>query len=232
MHVPAFHLRTYGPSTGLDRHDHAQWVLPICGELEFELSGTVGRLGGTHGAFVAADERHDQLALADNQWLIIDCPAGLMDDQTHEALCRQRWLALPAQIRRQVNAVRSTHDAAALWPMLLAHFAPEAKHARLHALCASINADPGAPWPVERMAHALGASISRTHALFRAYFDCSPQAWLSATRLRHARHAMQTTQRPLVDIAHSLGYSEQSALTRAFRREHGVSPAAWRRLNQ
>ncbi len=31
-----FHLRHYGQATGLDRHDYAQWVLPVQGELQFE----------------------------------------------------------------------------------------------------------------------------------------------------------------------------------------------------
>ncbi|PQA34636.1 helix-turn-helix domain-containing protein, partial [Amnimonas aquatica] len=33
----------------------------------------------------------------------------------------------------------------------------------------------------------------------------------------------------LNDIAGLLGFSEQSALTRAFRRWHGIGPKAWRR---
>ncbi len=34
-----FHLRHYGQATGLDRHDYAQWVLPLQGELQFEMEG-------------------------------------------------------------------------------------------------------------------------------------------------------------------------------------------------
>ena len=38
-----FHLRHYGQATGLDRHDYAQWVLPLQGELQFEMEGQGGR---------------------------------------------------------------------------------------------------------------------------------------------------------------------------------------------
>ncbi|CRD49922.1 hypothetical protein BN1263220003 [Stenotrophomonas indicatrix] len=34
-----FHLRHYGQATGLDRHGYAQWVLPLQGELQFEMEG-------------------------------------------------------------------------------------------------------------------------------------------------------------------------------------------------
>ena len=37
-----FHLRQYGQATGLDRHDYAQWVLPLQGELQFEMEGRGG----------------------------------------------------------------------------------------------------------------------------------------------------------------------------------------------
>ena len=57
-----FHLRHYGQSTGLDRHDYAQWVLPLQGELQFEPEGRGGRPDLLQGAFVAAGEAQDQTA--------------------------------------------------------------------------------------------------------------------------------------------------------------------------
>ena len=44
-----FHLRHYGQATGLDRHDYAQWVLPLRGELQFEMEGRGGRLDVLQG---------------------------------------------------------------------------------------------------------------------------------------------------------------------------------------
>ena len=90
-----FHLRHYGQATGLDRHDYAQWVLPLQGELQFEMEGRGGRLDLLQGAFVAAGEAHDQMADGPNGFVIVDCPPGVLDDGTQEHLCRQRWLHLP-----------------------------------------------------------------------------------------------------------------------------------------
>ena len=75
----------------------------------------------------------------------------------------------------------------------------------------------------------VGVSEGRLHALFQREFGVSPQAWLSAGRLRWAKHALLTSAATISDIALAAGYSEQSALTRALRRETGLTPSAWRR---
>jgi AraC-like DNA-binding protein len=47
-------------------------------------------------------------------------------------------------------------------------------------------------------------------------------------RFEIARQLLKDTQIPLVEIAATLGYSEASAFSRAFRRWSGRSPLAWR----
>ncbi|MEX5404893.1 AraC family transcriptional regulator [Stenotrophomonas sp. WED208] len=224
-----FHLRHYGQATGLDRHDYAQWVLPLQGELHFEMEGRGGRLDLLQGVFVAAGEAHDQMADGPNGFVIVDCPPGVLDDGTQEHLCRQRWLHLPLALRRGLAEVQAGQSMPALLPQLLQVFAPAGSGARMQGLCAAVQADPGQTWPVARMAASVGVSESRLHALFQREFGLSPQAWLSASRLRWAKHQLRSSTAPISDIALAAGYSEQSALTRALRRECGQTPAAWRR---
>lgn len=228
MDDAAFHLRHYGQATGLDRHAYAQWVLPLQGELQFELDGQGGRLDLLQGAFVAAGEAHDQLAHGPNGCVIVDCPPGLLDDDTQQHLRRQRWLYLPLQLRRTLAGVEAGQEMPRMLPQLLQLFAPAGSGARLQALCVALQQDPAQPWPVARMAAHVGVSGSRLHALFVREFGLSPQAWLSALRLRWAKHQLRTTSLPVSVIALAAGYSEQSALTRAMRREQGLTPAAWR----
>jgi len=52
---------------------------------------------------------------------------------------------------------------------------------------------------------------------------------LTAIRLRRAADWLQHTDRPVVEIALDLGYSDASNFTRAFRRQTGVSPSTFRR---
>jgi len=225
MNAPRFHVRSYGDAWGGDRHDFAQWVLPLQGELQFELDGHAARLTALQGVFVAPGEDHDQVGQGHNQHLIIDCDAQWFDDNTLEHLRGQRWLSLPLALR---NALQQQPDGTALLPILLQAFAPDGSGARLQALCARMQAAPGETWTIERMARIAGLSSSHLHARFLREFGMPPQAWLSALRLRWARHLLRTTSLPISHIAQAAGYSEQSALTRALRRETGRTPTTWR----
>ncbi|MFK3844354.1 helix-turn-helix domain-containing protein [Stenotrophomonas sp. NPDC078853] len=229
MHAPRFHVRSYGDASGGDRHDYAQWVLPLHGELQFELDGHGARLDALQGVFVAPGEHHDQVGQGDNQHLIIDCDAAWFDDHTLEHLRGQRWLSLPQALRTSLQALPAGSAGEHLLPLLLQSFAPHGSGARLQALCARMQAAPGDAWPVERMARLAGLSSSHLHARFLRELGLPPQSWLSALRLRWARHLLRSTQLPISKVAQLAGYSEQSALTRALRRDTGLTPLMWRR---
>lgn len=239
MSSPAFNLRRYGPSSDVDRHDFAQWVIPVRGELAFELEGRGARLDGLQGAFVAPDAGHAQCAGDDDRFLIVDCPATLIDDDTLARLHRQPLLALPARVRAMAQEVarigpdRITAEVVQReLPAVLQAFSLAGSATRLQAVCARIAQSPGQAWPVERIAAEVGVSSSRLHVLFREAFALSPQGWLSASRLRWARGRLAGTALPIADIAQHAGYSEQSALTRALRREWAMTPAEYRRRHR
>ncbi|MCL7713988.1 helix-turn-helix transcriptional regulator [Stenotrophomonas mori] len=228
MHASTSHLRSYPAPTGLERHDYAQWVLPVRGELQLEVAGAAGHLDRLQGAFVAPAQAHDMQALDENCCLIVDCPAGLLDDATLDHLCRHPWLSLPAALRQRLQGLpeRGVHGDPV--PYLLYHFAPAGSGARLQALCLAITAAPCGDWTVARMAALVGVSGSRLHALFAREFGLPPLAWASAARLRWAKQQLLEGRAAIGDIALRAGYSEQSALTRALRRETGLTPRQWR----
>jgi len=236
MSSPAFNLRRYGCSSSVDHHAFAQWVVPVRGELAFELEGHGARLDPLQGAFVAPMAGHAQTAGDDDRFLIVDCPAEMFDDDTLERLHRQPVLALPVQVRAMAQRVadaaheRVNDDTVRCeLPGLLQAFSLAGSATRLQAVCARMERAPGQAWPVERIASEVGVSSSRLHAVFRQAFGLSPQAWLSASRLRWARGQLAASDASIADIAQHAGYSEQSALTRALRREWGMTPADYRR---
>mgnify|MGYP001787607280 CR=1 FL=1 len=49
-------------------------------------------------------------------------------------------------------------------------------------------------------------------------------------RMRRALHWLDHTDRPVMDIASALGYTDASNFTRAFRRHTGMSPRAFRKV--
>ena len=222
------HLRRYLGPTGLECHDYAQWVLPVRGELQFEVGGNGGHLDRLQGAFVAPGQTHDLEALGENCCLIVDCPPGALDDDTLEHLYRRPWLALPADVRQRLQGLPGNGLKDDPLPRLLRHFAPAGSGARLQALCMAVVSAPGMDWSVARMAAMAGVSGSRLHALFVREFGLAPQAWVSAARLRWAKRQLLGSDASISEIAQRAGYSEQSAFTRALRRESGRTPRQWR----
>jgi len=71
-----------------------------------------------------------------------------------------------------------------------------------------------APWTVSRG--------------FAQLFGISPEAFRARSRARHAWKAIQTTKRPLAEIASHLGFSDQAHMTRSVRQMTGLAPGAWR----
>lgn len=64
--------------------------------------------------------------------------------------------------------------------------------------------------------------------VFRRLLGESPMRYLIRQRLHAARHELIANDRPAGAIALDLGFYDQSAFTRAFRAEAGVTPAAYR----
>lgn len=68
----------------------------------------------------------------------------------------------------------------------------------------------------------LVRGFARTHGL-------PPMAWLQQLRLHRARDRIAAGH-ALADVAHACGFSDQSHLTRLFRRQFGYTPGAWQAL--
>jgi len=81
--------------------------------------------------------------------------------------------------------------------------------------------------PIDRVAATLGTS-RRSLQRGLATHGVSYTDLLTAVRLRRAADWLSHTDRPVVEIALDLGYSDPSNFTRAFRRETGVSPRTFR----
>jgi AraC-like DNA-binding protein len=64
---------------------------------------------------------------------------------------------------------------------------------------------------------------------FTALIGVPPMKYLATWRMQVAAQRLRETQRPITRIAMDVGYESEAAFTRAFKREHGASPAAWRK---
>lgn len=237
----ALHLRSYGAPSDAERHAYAQLVLPLQGGLSLEIDGRAGRLDALRGALIAPGAWHAQAGEAGNRSLVLDLDADLLARGPWQRLLDRPFPAIGPAARKLVEfmaIVQSSAPAAATvqgWaPLLLDTLAQEPPQtlSRLTALKARIEAEPGLPWDVERMARVAGLSASRLHALFREELGASPRAWLAARRLELACAWLAGSTRPIADIALAAGFADQSGLTRAMRLALDTTPAAYRRAHR
>lgn len=99
---------------------------------------------------------------------------------------------------------------------------------RLTALVSALDAHPGRPWTVEGMARVAHLSRSSLGERFRRELGRTPAQVLREVRMRHARDLLAATDKPVEQIARTVGYGSAAAFSRAFSAHHGASPQAWR----
>lgn len=88
---------------------------------------------------------------------------------------------------------------------------------------------PSQPWTIEELAREAGASRSVLAERFQQLVGSPPMQYLTHWRMLLAANLLAGSNAPLASIAEEVGYQTDTAFSRAFRREYGTPPAAWRR---
>jgi AraC-like DNA-binding protein len=88
---------------------------------------------------------------------------------------------------------------------------------------------PEHAWTVEELAHTSGTSRSVLAERFQLLVGSSPIQYLTQWRMVLASNLLARSSAPMTRIAEAVGYQTDTAFSRAFRREFGQPPAAWRR---
>jgi AraC-like DNA-binding protein len=84
-------------------------------------------------------------------------------------------------------------------------------------------------WTSEELAARCNLSRSAFADRFTRVVGEPPLRYLAGLRLERARAMLEDTKDSLARIAFAVGYESEAAFSRAFRREHGIPPATWRR---
>ena len=88
---------------------------------------------------------------------------------------------------------------------------------------------PAESWTVERLAEEAGLSRSSLHERFLNLIGQPPMQYLTRWRMQTASALLRDTAGTVAGIALDVGYESEAAFSRAFKREVGTSPGAWRR---
>ena len=97
---------------------------------------------------------------------------------------------------------------------------------------ALLHARPAEPWTLERLSEEAGMSRSSLHERFAHFIGQPPMQYLTRWRLQLAAGLLRDTDAKLVEICMDVGYESEAAFSRAFKREVGMSPGAWRRAKR
>lgn len=84
---------------------------------------------------------------------------------------------------------------------------------------------------IRKLAEHAGVHPVHLARAFRRHFFISPMEYLRHCRIQRARGLLRKTSLPLVDVASEVGFSDQSHFANAFKRETGMTPGFYRKLD-
>jgi AraC-type DNA-binding domain-containing proteins len=81
---------------------------------------------------------------------------------------------------------------------------------------------------IEDIARLAGLSVPHLHAVYREATGESPHRALVNRRLVEARRLLVVTRKSVKEIAYEVGYADPVAFCKAFKKQSGLSPGAYR----
>jgi AraC-like DNA-binding protein len=88
---------------------------------------------------------------------------------------------------------------------------------------------PGHAWTVDELAERVGISRSALAQRFTDLIGQPPMQYLTRWRMTIAAQRLRGEPVSIARLAADTGYDSEAAFNRAFKRELGETPAAWRR---
>ena len=93
----------------------------------------------------------------------------------------------------------------------------------------ALHKEPARNWTLDELARVSGTSRSVLAERFAHLVGTTPMQYPTHWRMLLAANLLARSTAPLARIAEDVGYQTDTAFSRAFRREYGAPPAAWRR---
>jgi AraC-like DNA-binding protein len=93
----------------------------------------------------------------------------------------------------------------------------------------ALHAEPARDWSMELLAREAALSRSALHDRFAQLVGQPPMQYLTQWRMQVAARLLRDCQSTVAAVALEVGYESEAAFARAFKRQTGKPPAAWRR---
>jgi AraC-like DNA-binding protein len=235
-------IRSYDGRERVHAHDFHQIVLPVIGAMDVRVGDVRGAIALANGVLIVGGTPHQGCVTGENRFVVFEVPrAAFLPESIVARASAAPFFAIDEpldHLARYVSCEASSgtladgtahHAAALLADSIGRKFSSRERHAPsiLRAL-AVIEERYAEPLTVAELARSAGMGVSRFHEQFQRETGHTPAKRLAATRLDRAEDLLRDTRLPIAEIALAVGFSDQSALTRSFRRRRGTTPAAFR----
>ena len=88
------------------------------------------------------------------------------------------------------------------------------------------------PLTVTQLSNDLGYNADYLNRIFRDTYQRTLLEEIHRTRVGYARHLLSHTSKDFAEIARNCGFSSTDYFSRLFKRQYGLTPSAFRRLDQ
>lgn len=235
------------PPEGVPRHTHesAHFCLVVRGDYETTTRNLNGRCGPSTLLFHPAGTTHDDHVLSESgSCLMLALPAAFLDGldgprlQSRSLAIDDAEIGFPGarivqELRGPDRFSRLTLEGLALEMVSRALARPERVDGApvwLERARSYIHDHAVDPARVGEVAAAAGVHPVHLARVFRERLGLSPGEYLRRVRVRAAMEMIGTSNVGLAAVAIRAGFCDQSEMTRAFRREIGSTPSAYRRI--
>ncbi|WP_166294450.1 AraC family transcriptional regulator [Bradyrhizobium sp. 2S1] len=200
-------------------HDENQIVLVLSGSRAFRIDGATVTVPAGHAALIPAGLLHAPMPTPDKETVCLNAyvPAGRTPSSLRVISIRALW--------RSVDEI---------WPKHILEIADDiqsrgrsrsARIADKTKLGVTLTESAG---PIDAIAMNFGRSREGFSRMVRRELGVSPHAFRVLSRLNLARQLLRAGE-PIAAVAVDAGFSDQSHLTRLFRRTFGTTPGVyWR----
>ncbi len=111
---------------------------------------------------------------------------------------------------------------------LYGHWAEALTDASIAGALEQMHAEPERAWTVEQLAQEVGLSRAAFARRFMHATGVPPLTYLTNWRMSIAGRLLHETELKLAVIAERVGYESEFAFAKAFKRDYGMSPGAYR----
>ena len=115
-------------------------------------------------------------------------------------------------------------------PQPHAVFGTKVSDPRLRRALSLMEQSVAQPWPVDKLAAAVGLSRRQLERLFRVELGVAPSQCQRSLRLHQGHWLLTHTDRPVTDIAYECGFADGSHFARQLKAMFGATPQAVRQM--